>query len=1480
MVSQHIINIILKAEDQISKTVEKVKKEMDDMGNTSKQSMSKSTQASNQFRNSLSYSEKALREMDMSLLQSGKIGKTAFNNLTQAQKQALMSTKSYGQTVTNVYTAIANKTRIVGIGASEAANRLHQMKLDPSLGSNLDRARLKISQMGVDISSTRGKIMVLGTAVRTGLGSTWDIVKTKVHSVASSIRSRLGSAIDSVKSKVTGLGNSFQTMGGMIASAVGAMGVNSIKDLTVGLSLSREKMSSLNTAIMGSKTASDSLLNSLDTMTNTSVVGMDAMVNALNKIKLSTSMSNEQLNGTKEAVMKLGEASILMGNDTATAAYQMGEAYSGLNGDFQILKENFGITKEKMKAMGWSGEASDVEGYTKALNKCLGGLGDLGGVMDTTSGSIEMLKKRFRVAGRQIGDELTPYIKKACDAFLELDRTTPGLTKGIIAVGGAIAGFATVAPYINDFAKPMSDAVFSIKTLGGAAKDVGRYIKDGFAAARTAVDLLTGATTLNTLAEEGNAFAAGLLSVKTSLLAAKNFVAAVATGDLATANAILNASFLASPITWVVAGLVALAVAVYEVGKYFGWWKDIPTMFEAMTAGIKRLWSAFINNPDVQGLIKGISDAFTWLCDVIKPVTSAFSNVFPKSATGEFDIVRAIIDAVGYSFNVLKGILLAITIPAQAVIEVFTQIIEILSPVLIPVLELMGQVLIEMVSGLLQIIDLFAQFGEGQITLSELLTGIWTILLDTFTLILTTIVTTIAGWIIQIATMALQAGMNFVYGIISWISQLPGRVFAWIIATASRIAAGTSRWVSIGRSRASSMVSAVISFISQLPGRVASFISSTAGRIASGAGAWISNARSKAAGVVSAVVGQVSQLPGKVYTEFMNIGSRIMSAGSDLVNKARQIGQNIVNGMLNAMHIHSPGIIQKKVVKEFEDTLANVADMTNQAEKAGANVGESLVSSYSNFELPTQTLNVEANTTQSTNTDSDDGDEKAQEEVANQDQTLASMVANVNQKYNQMKSLAGIDLSQLQLMNTQAFTNIRANEMAQMNLMANHINSSLLKIINYTQTGLLQTSNITKDNLNKMQNSTSKITKEMVKAWNSMKNSIVSAAKNIKNEATTHFNTLSSTIGGFYRKLQNPNLWGAGPSSSGMMQRNRVVGRASSGGASSGMSIMSSILANSIRREKNIPHYITPLQAQSIPCLTAGNIEYNTSNGKIDTTSLIRSGALSGICLDCVSGAGAWENTAPPNIKKIKDTTNNWSMKGPAIHTGAGNIQTGLAFKVKDFASGTPNISFSAFKQIGAALFAPGSGIPYDHYCDSEKYGSWQNAIAAGRCNCSDGADALLALARTCGFSGEKVHCYWDGEGHFCTRINGEILDTTAMQQRGMWVSSAVTGYGSGPAPKRVGRQTVARSSGFTENNEENTHDNGEFTLKGEITVNHTFEGLPENVDEDTIVRMIRETTDSDSWIKNLANNIRFQLEDAKAKTRLERKANRSRGIT
>ena len=111
----------------------------------------------------------------------------------------------------------------------------------------------------------------------------------------------------------------------------------------------------------------------------------------------------------------------------------------------------------------------------------------------------------------------------------------------------------------------------------------------------------------------------GLISVIGSVaaafaLAVPAFMAVSAAYDFITASAFAaSAAELAAlwPIALIGAALAVVAYAVYEVGKAFGWWTDVSSMMDAIWAGINRLWSAFINHPDVQGFIQGVSDAWS-----------------------------------------------------------------------------------------------------------------------------------------------------------------------------------------------------------------------------------------------------------------------------------------------------------------------------------------------------------------------------------------------------------------------------------------------------------------------------------------------------------------------------------------------------------------------------------------------------------------------------------------------------------------------------------------------------------------------------------------------------------------------------------------------------------------------------------------------------------------------------------------------------
>jgi hypothetical protein len=314
-----------------------------------------------------------------------------------------------------------------------------------------------------------------------------------------------------------------------------------------------------------------------------------------------------------------------------------------------------------------------------------------------------------------------------------------------------------------------------------------------------------------------------------------------------------------------------------------------------------------------------------------------------------------------------------------------------------------------------------------------------------------------------------------------------------------------------------------------------------------------------------------------------------------------------------------------------------------------------------------------------------------------------------------------------------------------------------------------------------MRDSTSNITHQMTNAWNHMKNNIVASANQLKSESTSHFNQLSSTIGSFYRKIQNPSNWGAGTGSSrhpitarrpsvGRRIASTLHGAGSSGGNYSGSSTLT----------------ISQLKKKLCPNGDCGTIfdGFNPTD-RVDVQAFINS-------IQGEHGFGSWSSWHNTHYNHIKTKSDQWGMKSPTINL-AGGIPTNANYKVGDFENGTPKISFSAFQSMAGSIF---SAIPYKHYYDSSWKGSWLGALQAGACNCSDGADALIAFANACGFSGSKVHGTWDGEGHFWAVINGVPMDTTAWQRGYGWTSPKVHGYGS-PVTR-----TAVPSSNYGNNNQ------------------------------------------------------------------------------
>lgn len=516
-----------------------------------------------------------------------------------------------------------------------------------------------------------------------------------------------------------------------------------------------------------------------------------------------------------------------------------------------------------------------------------------------------------------------------------------------------------------------------------------------------------------------------------------------------------------------------------------------------------------------------------------------------------------------------------------------------------------------------------------------------------------------------------------------------------------------------------------------------------------------------------------------VLAEMGDVVNAIVSAVGQAYSAAVKVGQAIWNGINTILQRASPGFIHDQVKAEFQTDLPNAIGGATDAVYSNAQmVGQAMVDGVAPS-MNTLSADMTSALSQSLS-------------VPQLDPAVAQMLqvqgmdASVNQdalmQY-QSDAMFAEQLNTTTATNTQAtFTGLGAvvdNTFKGMGTSMvtayTGMNTNQTTLLNGMQTqnktAYTNMQNQTTTSLNNMRNQTQTVTTQMVGAWNTMKNNIVSAANQLKSESTSHFNQLSSTIGSFYRKLQNPSSWGAGDPDStrrysnrgrfnrGVKAVNSVFGRSGAGGKG-GVKPHSSFGHHGAGSSSLVSS--NTMTVKELLKMMCPNGDCLSGNQKVDVDAFLSSFTTGGF--------GTWGDWHPTHFNHIKSTSNEWDMKSPQI---MGWIDTNTNFKVKDFLNGQPQITFAEFKSMAEALF---SAIPYDFYYDSAKCGNWVAALQSGSVNCSDGADALVALAHTCGFSAYKQHGQWNGIGHFFAIVNGQKMDTTGWQKQRNWTPAASAG--------------------------------------------------------------------------------------------------------
>ena len=538
--------------------------------------------------------------------------KKFYNDVDKANEKAAKSTEKFDQSLINT----GQSFQVLGGGAAQAANLLGQIKMNPQAGSSIDQARWKVNEMGVNVNSLKGKFMMLQEAVPIAFNR----LKTSVSSAATSLKGKLASAIDSTRQKLAGLANGAKGLGGAFSAlkGIGSMMVGMIGyDLFNGLVQSAR--ASLNAASqveyfgqrLSKMTGEAHLSNEEfkkfklqlgDLQKEYRKVDMTAVGATAEEMAMKFKLPAKELGNLTEMTAIVSSAFVKEGSTQENAVLAVSDA---LDGQFRRLQE-IGITQQTLIDNGWSGDIEDKTSLINAMNKSLDELGFADTAKDITN--LDEAWTALTIAGGQLLQKvlvpLTPVIIQVIDALLKIAD----------AVGPVIEAFSSAIANMPDWAKYAGLIV-------------------GFAAAVNYVATYISMTLVPALAE--------------AALAALDFAIAM----------------MANPLTWIAVALAAVAIAIYEVGKAFGWWTDVGSMIDAIWAGIQRLWSAFINHPDVQNFISSMVPVWNAVSSAIGQVVNWVMSFFSNASPGKFDIVRALIDALSLAWR-------ATTLPIRLVITV------------------------------------------------------------------------------------------------------------------------------------------------------------------------------------------------------------------------------------------------------------------------------------------------------------------------------------------------------------------------------------------------------------------------------------------------------------------------------------------------------------------------------------------------------------------------------------------------------------------------------------------------------------------------------------------------------------------------------------------------------------------------------------------------------------------------------------------
>ena len=168
----------------------------------------------------------------------------------------------------------------------------------------------------------------------------------------------------------------------------------------------------------------------------------------------------------------------------------------------------------------------------------------------------------------------------------------------------------------------------------------------------------------------------------------------------------------------------------------------------------------------------------------------------------------------------------------------------------------------------------------------------------------------IGQWFQSLPQKAMDAGSQFLNNTATFISQLPGRIWAFLVNVLTGAANWAGQMASNAAQAGSSFIRNVIQFVSQLPGCIAAYLRGVISNVGAFAGQMGQGALNAGRQFLSNIVNTLASIPGRVVSIGRNIVEGIVSG---IMGSIGRIGNAILGGVNDAianvkrmLGIHSP----------------------------------------------------------------------------------------------------------------------------------------------------------------------------------------------------------------------------------------------------------------------------------------------------------------------------------------------------------------------------------------------------------------------------------------------------------------------------------------------------------------------------------------------------------------------------------------------